>query len=206
MALEHQLASVPVQLGGGPPSPQARPRGQEGPEHRETRRDAGQECSQATADTQRQGHCLGLLDPNAVTAETPPGRPGPGQERWGGAPSEGLGNEVCSCPGPKEEGPDPSAPWCPHAISGTLLPGTRLWVSVISVTEQTWGGVHDILLPNGTPLCSGGPRPIVGSPCPPPGKDVSQCQRLVKRKGIIYSKRYTDLDNDLLSSLKSKVL
>ena len=52
------------------------------------------------------------------------------------------------------------------------------------------------------PLCSGGWSTVLGSPWLPPGKDISQCQRLVTRKGIIYLKSYTDLDNDLMPSLK----
>ena len=50
----------------------------------------------------------------------------------------------------------------------------------------------DILLPNGPPLSQG--PPILSSPCPPPGNYSPQCQRLVKRKGIIYSKSDTDLE------------
>ena len=39
------------------------------------------------------------------------------------------------------------------------------------------------------PFFSGSlPRHLLGSPCPPPGRDISQGQRLVKRKGIIYLK------------------
>ena len=61
------------------------------------------------------------------------------------------------------------------------------------VTEQG-GVVHDKLLQKGSPLSvSGGSFPhahLLGSKCPPPEerKDVSQCQRLVKRKGIVYLK------------------
>ena len=65
-----------------------------------------------------------------------------------------------------------------------LLPITRLYLwSLLSVrkrdlvTEQTWGGVNNILLPNGP-----GVPPVLGSPCLPPGKDISQCQRLVKKE------------------------
>ena len=44
------------------------------------------------------------------------------------------------------------------------------------------------------PLCSGGAPPsVLGLPCPLPGKDICQCQRLVKRKRIIYLKSYTNL-------------
>ena len=62
--------------------------------------------------------------------------------------------------------------------------------------------MNDILLPNGPTLVLQGSPPILGLVCPLPGKDVSQCQRLLKRKGIIYLKSYTDLDNDLMPSLK----
>ena len=58
------------------------------------------------------------------------------------------------------------------------------------------GGVNDILLLNGLPLCAPGVTLtlVLGSPCLLPGKDISQCQRLAKREGIIYSKSYTDLE------------
>ena len=64
------------------------------------------------------------------------------------------------------------------------------------VTEQTRGGgaTNHILLPNGTTLVlQGFPHPVLGSPCLPPGRDVSWCQRSVKRKGIIYLKSYANL-------------
>ena len=47
-------------------------------------------------------------------------------------------------------------------------------------------GRDDILLPNGPPFSQG--PPVLDSPCPPPGNYGSQYQRLVKKKGIIYSK------------------
>ena len=40
------------------------------------------------------------------------------------------------------------------------------------------------------PLCSGILSSILGLPFLPPGKDASQCQRLVQRNGIIYLKSY----------------
>ena len=73
------------------------------------------------------------------------------------------------------------------------------------VTEQTRGGgaTNHILLPNGTTLVlQGFPHPVLGSPCLPPGRDVSWCQRSVKRKGIIYLKSYANLR--VMSSLRSQ--
>ena len=57
------------------------------------------------------------------------------------------------------------------------------------VTQQTRGGGGKwYTITKWTPHCGpGAPLPVLGLPCPPPGKDISQCQRLVKRKGIIYS-------------------
>ena len=43
------------------------------------------------------------------------------------------------------------------------------------------------------PCAPGVTHPVLGSPCPPPGKNISQCQRLVKRKGIMYLRSYTNL-------------
>ena len=66
-------------------------------------------------------------------------------------------------------------------------------LAIATVIEQTGGGgVHNILLRKGSPLSlSGGPPPnthLLGLKCPPARKDVSQCQRLVKNKEIIYLK------------------
>ena len=57
------------------------------------------------------------------------------------------------------------------------------------VIEQTWGEVYDILLPKGPPVFLLGfpPHLEVCFACRQ-RKDVSQCLRLVKRKGIIYLK------------------
>ena len=61
-----------------------------------------------------------------------------------------------------------------------------------------WGRVNDLLLLKGPPLspfCSRGLPPHTRFTLPAArGKTVSQCQRLVKRKGIIYLKSYTDLE------------
>ena len=65
------------------------------------------------------------------------------------------------------------------------------------VSEQAWGagGVNDILLLNGpTLVLQGSSPPHCTRFALQPGKDVSQCQRLVKMKGIIYLKSYTDLE------------
>ena len=50
------------------------------------------------------------------------------------------------------------------------------------------GGVNDILLPKGPALLLWGFPHLLGLPCLLPGRDVSQGQRLVKRKGILYLK------------------
>ena len=66
----------------------------------------------------------------------------------------------------------------------------RLYTWVLGgslVTEQTRGGVDDI------PCALGVPYPVLGSPCPLLGKDILECQRLVKRKDIIYLKNYMNL-------------
>ena len=82
---------------------------------------------------------------------------------------------------------------CSQLLFGVRLPHKGcFWggcgpMSYAPVKEWMRGrGGDNILLPNGPPLLLG--SPILGLPCPPPGNDVSQCQRLVKRKGIIYSK------------------
>ena len=63
-------------------------------------------------------------------------------------------------------------------------------------TDGVWGGGEQYTIAKWTHPCAPGvPHPVLGSPCPPPGKDVSQCQRLVKRKGVIYLKSYTNLSN-----------
>ena len=75
------------------------------------------------------------------------------------------------------------------------------------VTEQTQGvGGERYTITEWTHPCAPGvPHPILGSPSLPPGKDVSQCQRLVKRKGIIYLKSYTNLRVIMtMSSLRSQ--
>ena len=64
----------------------------------------------------------------------------------------------------------------------------ELFNTVKMLQNRPGVGGNDILLPNGPALVLRGlpPTPaILGSPCPPPRKDVSQCQRLVKRKRII---------------------
>ena len=59
-------------------------------------------------------------------------------------------------------------------------------------TDPGWGERYTIT--EGTCPCAPGvPHPVLGSPYPPPGEDISQCQRLVKRKDIIYLKSYTNL-------------
>ena len=74
-----------------------------------------------------------------------------------------------------------------HTRSGLLL------LSSPGVTEQTCLGGGQNTITKWIPPFSRG-TPVLGSPCPPPGNYVSQFQRLVKRKGIIYSKSYTDLE------------
>ena len=61
------------------------------------------------------------------------------------------------------------------------------------VTEQSWreGAAERYTIAEWTHPCAlGVPHPILGLPCLPPEKDISQDQRLVKRKGIIYAKIY----------------
>ena len=50
-------------------------------------------------------------------------------------------------------------------------------IMVVLQNRPRSGDMNDILLPNGrTLVLRGPPRPVLGSPCPPPGKDVSQCR------------------------------
>ena len=60
------------------------------------------------------------------------------------------------------------------------------------VTERTHGRGQNTTN-EWTPPSPWGP-PVLGLPFLPPGNYSSQCEILVKRKGIIYSKSYTDLE------------
>ena len=62
----------------------------------------------------------------------------------------------------------------------------------MAVTEQTQGEERYTITERIHPCALGVPHPVLGWPCLPPGKDISQCQRLVK--GIIYLKDMTDLE------------
>ena len=48
----------------------------------------------------------------------------------------------------------------------------------------------------------GSPHPVLGSPCPPPGKDISQCQIGEKERDYLFKELYKLMSNDLMSSLK----
>ena len=73
--------------------------------------------------------------------------------------------------------------WSLVSLGGSLWPQG---VSHCVCYRTDLGRRGDILLPNGPHLLPA--SPVLGSPFPPPGNCSSQCQRLVKRKGIIYSK------------------
>ena len=68
-------------------------------------------------------------------------------------------------------------------------------VSCLLQNKPGWGVGEQYTITEWTHPCAPGgpPNPILGSPCQLPGKDVSQCQRLVKRKGIFYLKSYTNI-------------
>ena len=71
---------------------------------------------------------------------------------------------------------------------------------------QTQGGVNDILLPNGpTLVLRESPRPVLGSPCPPPRKRCLSMPEIgEKDRDYLFKELYTLKSNDLMSSLRSQ--
>ena len=64
------------------------------------------------------------------------------------------------------------------------------------------GMVNNILLPKGTPFLSGGSPQLLGSPCLPPEERRFSVLEIGEKERNYLFKSYTDLSNDLMSSLK----
>ena len=71
---------------------------------------------------------------------------------------------------------------------------------------QTQGGVNDILLPNGpTLVLRESPRPVLGSPCPPPRKRCLSMPEIgEKERDYLFKELHKLKSNNLMSSLRSQ--